>query len=93
MVRKDPCSKPLTAKSRSRAEEALHDGTLILLERVLEMLVQQRLAGVGGAEAVGGRGAELDPQRDQGGQAGQPRHDGDPAVIARAAAPDVPSLA
>ena len=35
MVRKDPCSKLLTAKSRSRAEEALHDGTLILLERVL----------------------------------------------------------
>jgi hypothetical protein len=35
MVRKDPCSKPLTAKSRSRAEEAQQDGTLILLERIL----------------------------------------------------------
>jgi hypothetical protein len=29
------CSRPLTPKSRFRAEEAQHDGTLILLERVL----------------------------------------------------------
>jgi hypothetical protein len=35
MVRRDPCSKPLTVKSRSRAEEAQQDGTLILLERIL----------------------------------------------------------
>ena len=35
MVRRDPCSKPLSAKSRSRAEEAQQDGTLILLERIL----------------------------------------------------------
>src|SRR6202046_3274131 len=35
MARRDPCSKPLTAKSRFRAEEAQQDGTLILLERIL----------------------------------------------------------
>ena len=29
------CTKPLTAKSRSRAEEAVREGTLILLEGTL----------------------------------------------------------
>jgi len=32
----EPCSKPLTAKSCSRAEEGQQDGTLILLERTLQ---------------------------------------------------------
>jgi hypothetical protein len=31
-AKRDMCSKPLTAKSRFRAEEAQRDGTLILLE-------------------------------------------------------------
>jgi len=35
MARIGPCSQLLTAKSRSRAEEAQQEGTLILLERIL----------------------------------------------------------
>lgn len=35
MANREQCSKPLTAKSRSRAEEAERDGTLILLESIL----------------------------------------------------------
>jgi hypothetical protein len=36
VVTRDPCLKPLTPKSRSRAEEAQRDGTLILLEKTLQ---------------------------------------------------------
>ena len=35
-VARDQCSKPFTEKSRSRAEEAQREGTLILLERILQ---------------------------------------------------------
>jgi hypothetical protein len=35
MAKREQCSKPLTATSRSRAEEAERHGTLILLERIL----------------------------------------------------------
>jgi hypothetical protein len=36
MTKRTQCSKSLTEKSRSRADEAQRDGTLILLERVLQ---------------------------------------------------------
>jgi hypothetical protein len=36
MAKSDMCSKPLNQKSRGRAEQAQRDGTLILLERVLQ---------------------------------------------------------
>jgi hypothetical protein len=36
VAKRDMCSKPLSAKSHFRAEEAQRDGTLILLERILQ---------------------------------------------------------
>jgi hypothetical protein len=36
VAKRGRCSKPLTPKSRFRAEEAQHDGTLILLEGTLQ---------------------------------------------------------
>jgi hypothetical protein len=53
---------------------------------VREVLVQQRLPRVAAAGVVLRRGAEVDPQGDQAGHAGQPGEQRDPAVpVARAA--------
>jgi hypothetical protein len=52
MSKRNQCSKSLTEKSRSRANEAQRDGTLILLERVLQCECGAR---VGARFSVGGQ--------------------------------------